>query len=257
MILTDKIWLGAAAGAVGMGAFGDKDRPIGDRLAPGAALGIVAGIGSSAIYSAAKKTGRLGLHGGTSYFSSMSSKYVDLTKAVKNPYTGLTKAGMGPLAATFHAYGTRGVFTGLGAVIGASVAGEDHRAQGAAIGGGIGFAARSLIGGAHVYKEWGTMHYPKFMPKTFMGKTRNAGQSVSRPGGKLALIAGLSALAFVAGAALSNHDHVTAASYNAGAEAGYDAYDPGSAPDSGIQERVKNIGAHGDVVLGSHGARHG
>ena len=254
MILTDKIWLGAAAGAVGVGAFGDRDRPIGDKLAAGATLGVVAGIGSSAILSAAKKTGRLGWHGGTTYLSSMSSKYADLTKAVKKPYTGLTKAGMGPLAASFRAYGTRGVFTGLGAVVGASVAGEDHRMQGAAIGAGVGFAARNLVGGAQVYKQFGTMHYPKFMPKTFMGKTRNAGQAVSRPGGKLAFIAGLSALAFVAGAALSNHDHVTAASYNAGAESGYDAYDPGSAPDSGIQE---NIGAHGDVVLGSHGARHG
>jgi hypothetical protein len=91
-----------------------------------------------------------------------------------------------------------------------------------------------VIRGAGVYKRWGKV-----------------------PGGKTAFIAGLSALAFAAGAGMTNHDQVTAASYNAGAEGGYDEYDPSRAPDSGIRERIKKIGAHGDVVLGSHGSRHG
>jgi hypothetical protein len=244
MILTDKIWLGAAAGAAGMGAFGDKDKPVEDRLASGALVGAMAGLGARSVYEMSKPAGRIGRHGSSMYLSSMSSRY-----------EGLTKANMKPFAAAFHAYGTRGAFTGLGAVIGAVVAGEDNRMQGAAIGGAAGFAARTLVGGANVYKQWGTMKYPSWAPTKFMGKVRNTGQVVSRPGGRLAFIAGLSTLAFAAGGAFSNHDEVTAASYNAGT--GYDEYAPGAAPDSGIQERVKNMGATGNVVLGAHGSRHG
>jgi hypothetical protein len=215
-----------------MAFFGDKDKPVGDKLASGAMLGAVAGIGSGAIYAASKKTGRLGWYGGGKYVSSMNAKYRGFTADIVKG--GKTYSGMKALPAAFHAYGTRGVFTGLGAVIGATVAGEGHRTEGAAIGAGVGFAARTVIGGTMAYKQWGKV-----------------------PGGKSLFIAGLSALAFVGSSAFANHDHVTTASYNAGADGGYDAYDPGSAPDSGVRERAKNIGATGDVVMGSHRARHG
>jgi hypothetical protein len=229
MVFTDKLWLGAAAGAAGFGLWGDKNQDLGDRVQVGALTGLVAGAASHLIWPGAQAGLYAGKLGASQYISSMKSRYA-----------AMRGAGAGAFTSAFHSYGTRGVFTGLGAVIGASMAGEDHRMQGAAIGGALGYGARSLWTASSMYKRLPTRWGPGKKLPTFF---------------QTGFIAGLSTLAFAAGTAFRSDNHEAAAVYNE--TGGYDEYTPGAAPDSGVRERMRNINATGDMVLGAHGLRHG
>ena len=188
MLLTNKLWLGAASGAAGMGLFGDQNQDLGDRLGSGALLGLAAGAGAGLVWPGVKAGYQTSKFGGGLYLDAM-----------KGRYTAMREAGAGALKSGLHAYGTRGVFTGLGAVIGASMSDEGHRTRGAVIGGAVGFGARSLVAGSAMYK-----HLP------------------AHRGLRTGFIAGLSMLAFGVGAAMRYDNNEAVATYSP--DGGYDEY---------------------------------
>jgi len=244
MRLTSSLAIGAAGGALAFSYFGDQDRPVEDRLAVGAILGAGAGLvaGTAGGRSVVKTVGMGALDaakfGAKRYWSSASSTY-----------EGLRVRGIGEFSAAFHAYGTRGAFAAAGALFGAAAAGDDHRLRGAAVGAAAGFGARAALAGAEMYSNMA-----RIGGENGVRVLRFKGLRTGIPGVPVA-IAGLAALAFGAGLAMRHDDVVTQAVYNQAG--GYDEYPDGAAPDSGIRERMRAMGANGDVALGAHRARHG
>jgi hypothetical protein len=135
------------------------------------------------------------------------------------------------------------VTMGAGAVLGAMVAGEDHRTKGAVMGAGAGAAASVAW---HMSKGW--------RGASAAGKAGNFGKL-----GKFGVFAAASALAFGAGAHSYLDSHTQAAVIPG--ETGEAEYvDMGQAQQydqSGPGRRSRNLRASGDVVLGAHRGRHG
>ena len=244
MQLASSLAIGAAGGAAAFSFFGNPDQPIEDRLAMGALVGASAGLvlGTSAgrgiAMTAASGAVGAAKFGAKRYWHSAGSAYA-----------GLRSGGVGEINAAFHAYGTRGVFAAAGALFGAATSRPDHRARGAAYGAAAGFGLRSAIAAAEMYSNMARYGGKNGIRVLSVGRHR-----LPIPGVPVA-IAGLAALAFGAGLAMRNDDSVTQAAYNP--MGGYDEYPDGEAPDSGIRERMRAIGASGDVALGAHRARHG
>lgn len=135
------------------------------------------------------------------------------------------------------AYATLPVAMGAGAVLGAMVAGEDHRVKGAVIGAAAGAGALALARGVGMWKNFGR-------------------------GTKYGLFAAGAALAFGAGSRAELASHVQAALVPS--ETGEAEYADPSAAQSydqssgrGPGRRSRNLQADGGVVLGSHRGRHG
>ena len=244
MQLASSLAIGAAGGAAAFSFFGNPDQPVEDRLAMGALVGASAGLvlGTSAgrgiAMTAASGAVGAAKFGAKRYWHSAGSAYA-----------GLRSGGVGEINAAFHAYGTRGVFAAAGALFGAAASRPDHRARGAAYGAAAGFGLRSAIAAAEMYSNMARYGGKNGIRVLSVGRHR-----LPIPGVPVA-IAGLAALAFGAGLAMRNDDAVTQAAYNP--VGGYDEYPDGGAPDSGIRERMRAIGANGDVALGAHRARHG
>lgn len=217
-MLTDRLWAGAIAGGIANSLWGNKDESGLDRASQGALFGVALGGLSYAARPLAKGSWKVGSFATKEYFASKAARF-----------SSLRAASVKPIAAGFHAYGSRLAFSGIGAVIGASVD-RDHPGRGAMYGAAAGFGVRSLMHGASAYKALGRI-----------------------PGGKWAAIAGMSALAFGLGTSMNQSGEQAAASYNP--VTGHDDYDPSEVPDSGIRERLKNMNATGDIVLGAHGVR--
>jgi len=244
MQLASSLAIGAAGGAAAFSFFGNPDRPVEDRLAMGAMVG--AGIGAVAGTEAGRRGVLLAGEGAVAAAKFGAKRY---WRSAASTYAGLRSGGVGEFNAALHAYGTRGAFAAAGAVFGAEAAGPDHRTRGAAIGAAAGFGLRSAVAGVEMYSNMARVG-----GKNGVRVLSVAHHRLPVPGVPLA-IAGLAALAFGAGVAMRNDDAVTQAAYNP--VGGYDEYPDGGAPDSGIRERMRAIGANGDVALGAHRARHG
>jgi hypothetical protein len=221
------MWLGAAAGAGYQAVYGDKDRDFSSRAAEGilggAAIGAIVSPGQVAkgLAGTASWMGGKAAHAGLAYPGRM---WRDFSKA--------TQGGMPIWSAGLHSFGRLPVLMGAGAAIGAMVS-DDHK-KGALIGAGAGLAARAAIAGPRAWK-----------------------QVAGTPLKKLGVIAGLSALAYAGGSAMSG-DRATAEAVRS-VDGGYDEEAPGTteARSSGLKDRMAMMGATGSVVLGAHAKRHG
>jgi len=257
MQLTTSLWMGAAAGDAGFSFFGNPDQPIEDRLATGAILG--AGVGAVAGTAGGRRVAWLAGEGGLATAKFGAKQYWGRASST---YAGLRRSEVGALSGAFHAYGTRSAFTAVGAVIGAASAGEGHRTRGAAIGAAAGFGVRSAVAGVEMYSNMARVGGKKGIrvlsaqvPNMKMfGAMRGKRIPTPIPGAPV-FIGGLAAIAFGAGLAMRQDDDVMQAAYNPAG--GYDEYPDGAAPDTGIRERLRAIGADGDVALGAHRMRHG
>jgi len=232
----DKTVYGGLALA-GLGAYvglkhGPKDEDPSERIGAGLwGVGAAAGVGLTGYAALSmvgfKNSGRFAWNRATSYASSIQ-------KEASN-----AKSIFGKVSA----YSRIPVVGGLGAIIGASVAGEDHRMRGAAIGAGVGAAASVAIRSANRVSKVANV-----LKKTHMtGPAKAVG------------IAGLISLAFGAGE-MMNPSHSPAAAAIPDETTGEMQYaDPSEASHyrTGAGRRSRNVGATGDVVFGSHNRRHG
>jgi len=130
-------------------------------------------------------------------------------------------------------FATVPVMGGLGAVLGAGIAGEGHRTQGALIGGAVGSAGAVAFRATKLVKNMGA-------------------------GKRLGLYAGLAVVAFSAGQAM-NHEYSEQAGVANPMTGEDDIVDPSVAArmESGVRNRMQSMNAHGDMVFGMNRKRHG
>jgi len=201
--------VGAGAGAAIGATSGDKDTPVMERIFKGAALGAGLGLGvgsvirgAGAIAGAGGKISKLGITG-----------------KIANLRTNGIEALMRP-----------GTLMVGGAVAGAALAPKGHRMQGAAIGAGVGLAARPAMA---IFKGYGAL-----------GKI---------PGAQTAALIGAATLPLAASVAFGKGTPDGSGNANSGMGGTLD-YNPSS---DNMRDRMLAMNASGDIVLGLHGRQHG
>lgn len=226
MILQNRLWLGAAAGAAYQGIFGDKNTDFGQRMTEGVVAGAMVGAITNPkyVYDSVKAVG--GLAGKAA--GAAASSY---GRGMWRNFDSLATAGVPMWKAGLHSFGRLPVLMGAGAAIGAMVDSDDRK-RGAMIGAGAGVAARLAITGPAVWKKFS-----------------------KNPMRKMGAIAGLSALAFAGGSYLASKTQAQAEAVRA-IDGGYEEQAPGTYK-AGLKERLESIGAHGHMVFGAHNKRHG
>jgi hypothetical protein len=224
MILQNRMWIGAAAGAGFQSVYGDDSRPLGDRMTEGVVGGAtIAALANPSAMDMLKGIGRAsyrapGMAGkaGWSYGSGMAKNF-----------SNLNKAGVPAWKAGLHSFGRAPVLMGAGAAVGAAIDSDDRK-RGAMIGAGVGAAARLAIAAPQAWK-----------------------QVAGNPIKKLGFIGGLSAIAYAGG------EYMSQAPPSAEAERDIDGGYNERAPGSGVKDRLAAMGATGDVVFGAHARRRG
>jgi len=214
-----RLMAGAAVG-VGYQAFrGDPDTDFFDRITKGVLLGSVAGLAAGPAVKAlggfTTGTGRIAKWGITSKFSDVRAGIKEFGPWSAKSYKALMHPGFLALA---------------GAGVGAAVAPEGHRMQGAAIGAGLGFMTMPVYHMAQGWKVLGNI-----------------------PGAKTSTLIAAAALPVLGSAIVGRTLPETTATAIPGLGAQMD-YEP---LEGDMKSRMTALNASGDIVLGLHNRKHG
>lgn len=205
----NRLLAGAGGGAL-YGAFlGDKDKSFSDRISRGAFVGAGVGLGAAHVLRGAGVVASAGERVGKA--------------AITSKFNAIKHEG-------FRAFMHPGTLMLGGAAIGAAVAPEGHRTQGAMIGAGLGYG---FIPARSIYRGYNNL-----------GKV---------PGLQTASLVTAASGAVVAGSILRNPAPESSGRAVADVDSPID-YKPMS---SNMRDRMMAMNASGDLVLGLNGRKHG
>jgi hypothetical protein len=233
----------AAPAAFGFGAYrtfrrdqqDEPDLSIAERSASAAVGGANAALGAGAVVGG----GMLAWHArrsiagaGTGVAKWMYKDAFTTSDAIRK---GLMARGENKLYAAVHGYGSSGVLmAGTGALLGGAIGARyGHPALGMAIGAGAGMAVKAGLGASRFWKRMEQI-----------------------PGGRTMATVGLSlALYHVTNMARGPQPDSTVYGVREDSTGGYDYSADAPAPRAGVKDRMRRIGATGDITLGLHSQR--